>query len=629
MKEAKIGYRNVWRKIDKICEIQGPALYYVTSLAYDGATCTCFIAEDNNFWRDLAVIDVTTGRKTTLMKDVRMGDLVFNPADRSIWGIRHYNGISTVTRVPYPYRKWDQVHSFPYGTDAFDLDISPDGSQLTCAMTRINGTQVLARAEIDSLVSGHPHFDVLCDFEVSSPANFVFSPDGKYLYGSSYYTGVSNIYRYDFALDSMQVITNCETGFFRPVPISADSLVVFRYTGEGFMPVMISAESVGYVSAVKYLGQEVVETHPVLKDWVVKPVAVEGGDESVARRGDYSPLGNMRLVSVYPVVQGYKAYTGFGARMDLADRLGMTKLTLSGSYSPADSLPERERYHLALRFRYWQWSAGGTYNGADFYDLFGPTKTSRKGYSWNLGYRKGLIYNPPRTADLRLHVSGFGDLETMPRYQNVAATFDRFVNFGLTLGYRNLRGTLGAVDYEKGLMAEFSSTGNYVNDEVIPRWYTDFGIGHTLPLDHAPVWLWGSAGYSAGKSEDSFANFYFGGFGNNWVDHQSVKRYREHDAFPGIDLNGVGGTDYGKLTLEWVLPPLRFESIGFTSAYVRWARLSLFSSGLAVNLDDSVRRRELLDAGAQVDFSLVTFSLLESTLNRRMSREVMVSFKIL
>ena len=36
-------------------------------------------------------------------------------------------------------------------------------------------------------------------FGQSVPESFVFSKDGRYLYGSSYYTGVSNIFRYDVA----------------------------------------------------------------------------------------------------------------------------------------------------------------------------------------------------------------------------------------------------------------------------------------------------------------------------------------------------------------------------------------------------------------------------------------------
>ena len=74
------------------------------------------------------------------------------------------------------------------------------------------------------------------------PDDFVFSPDGRYLYGSSYYTGVSNIFRYELATGKLEAVTNTETGFFRPMPLGDDSLIVFRYTGEGFVPARIEAK---------------------------------------------------------------------------------------------------------------------------------------------------------------------------------------------------------------------------------------------------------------------------------------------------------------------------------------------------------------------------------------------------
>ncbi|MGD8627864.1 MAG: hypothetical protein PVH52_02155 [bacterium] len=626
-------------EVEKICDIHGPALYYVTSLAYDPVAGILYFAEDNNSWRDLCSYNLETGVKTSLIENVRMGDLAFNPRDRSIWGVRHYNGISTIARVPVPYTDWDQVYSFPYGRDVFDLAISPDGTYLTCALTEISGTQHLIGISVDSLEAGNADYDVLCDFEVSSPANFVFTPDGKHLYGSSYYTGVSNIYHYDIEQDSMMVVTNCETGLFRPVPFSEDSLIAFKYTGAGFLPGFVSSRPAEYVSAIKYLGQEVVDTHPVLRDWVVKPVAMEGRDSTPARVTGYHPLRSMRLGSVYPVIQGYKDYGTAGLRFDVRDKLGMSNLKVTGAYSPASSLPDRERVHFGLKLNYWQWTISGTYNHADFYDLFGPTKTSRKGYSWGVAYKRTLLYRPPRTTDFNLYVSGFGDLETMPRYQNVPATYDRFISFGLGVTLKNLRGTLGAVDYERGWLLEINSRNNYVNGEVIPLLYAEFGLALGLPFDHSPIWFWGSAGNAFGEEDDSFSNFFFGGFGNNWVDHNSIKRYREHYAFPGLDLNGVGGTNYGKAMLEWVLPPLRFGSVGFTSAYLRWARLSLFTAGVATNVDDEPDRRALLDVGAQLDFRLVTFSLLKSTLSvgyanalekhEKRSEEWMVSLKLL
>ena len=100
-------------------------------------------------------------------------------------------------------------------------------------------------------MDGETSYDVLFDFGFWVPANFVFSPDGRYLLGSSYYSGVSNIYRYDFEEEDMDILSNCESGFFRPVPFSEDSLICVRYTGQGFVPVMIANKPLDNVKKIK------------------------------------------------------------------------------------------------------------------------------------------------------------------------------------------------------------------------------------------------------------------------------------------------------------------------------------------------------------------------------------------
>src|SRR5207302_6139678 len=93
------------------------------------------------------------------------------------------------------------------------------------------------------------------DFGTSVPNGFVFSPDGRYLFGSSYYTGVSNIFRYDLEEKKLDAVTNAETGFFRPVPLGNDRLIVFRYSGEGFVPARITAKPLDDISPITYLGE--------------------------------------------------------------------------------------------------------------------------------------------------------------------------------------------------------------------------------------------------------------------------------------------------------------------------------------------------------------------------------------
>ena len=91
------------------------------------------------------------------------------------------------------------------------------------------------------------------------PNGFVFSPDGRYLYGSSYYTGVSNIFRYDLEAKKVDAVSNTETGLFRPVPLADGRLLVFRYTGRAsFPPGSIRSRS-RTSSAITFLGERLIE----------------------------------------------------------------------------------------------------------------------------------------------------------------------------------------------------------------------------------------------------------------------------------------------------------------------------------------------------------------------------------
>ena len=90
-------------KIDELKDIKGPALYYVTSLAWDPRGRKLYYTTDNNDLRDLNVYDVETHHSERLLKDIRTGDLAFDAADGSIWGVRHNNGLSSLVEIPAPY----------------------------------------------------------------------------------------------------------------------------------------------------------------------------------------------------------------------------------------------------------------------------------------------------------------------------------------------------------------------------------------------------------------------------------------------------------------------------------------------------------------------------------------------
>ncbi|MGH7742098.1 MAG: hypothetical protein ACRENS_08755, partial [Candidatus Eiseniibacteriota bacterium] len=169
--------------IRRLHDVKGPTLYSVCSLAYDPDGKLLFYTTDNNGWRDLMLLDPATRKATQMMKDARVGDLVFNHQDRSLWGIRSFNGISSLVRISAPYRDYSRIVSFPYGHDLYDIDISPDGTMLCGSQTSINGHQTLRMFSIASLMSGDTTSRQLYDFGSAIPETFIFSPDGRSLWG--------------------------------------------------------------------------------------------------------------------------------------------------------------------------------------------------------------------------------------------------------------------------------------------------------------------------------------------------------------------------------------------------------------------------------------------------------------
>ena len=53
-----------------------------------------------------------------------------------------------------------------------------------------------------------------------------------------------------------------------------------------------------------------------------------------------------------------------------------------------------------------------------------------------------------------------------------------------------------------------------------------------------------AAGFANGDRNSTVANFYFGGFGNNYVDDKSIKRYREYSSFPGFDIDQISALSF-------------------------------------------------------------------------------------
>ena len=188
--------------MEKIADIHGAAIFFVTSAAFDPESGDLFYTMDNGHWRDLWMVNVNTKKVKLLVEDLRSGHLAFNRADKSLWGIRNSDGYSTVIRLEPPYNDYKSIKTFGYGGqfdeyDVHTMDISPDGSLLSVVKVDMNGIHRLMHIPMSKALKGDFNGKQIFDFDSSAPENFVFSADGKYQYGSSYYSGVSNIFRYD------------------------------------------------------------------------------------------------------------------------------------------------------------------------------------------------------------------------------------------------------------------------------------------------------------------------------------------------------------------------------------------------------------------------------------------------
>ncbi len=252
-----------------------------------------------------------------------------------------------------------------------------------------------------------------------------------------------------------------------------------------------------------------------------------------------------------------------------------------------------------------------------------------------------LIYDPPRRLDVKFDLKYYDKIDTLPNAQNVETTFDRLVTGEVGLYYSDVRRSIGAVDDEKGIdwyagrpRPTASTTRRSRRCARQPRLRLGPAAGQLVALAAHRGRL------ASNERDNPVANFYFGGFGNNYVDSRSIKRYREYDSFPGFEINEISG-------LSFVRPHGRVEPAAGVVRGRRQARASTSRGcgrrcsrpGCGPTRGGRPFRKDYQNAGAQVDLRFSVLHWYEMTLSlgyavgfvegRRKSDEWMVSLKIM
>lgn len=600
-------------KMKKLAVLDAPMLYSVTFLAYNAAEQKIYITEQNNKYRSLVEVDAQSGKKRTLIPTSRISNLVFNPLDKCIWGVQHDNGYASLVKIPPPYNKSITMYSAEFGRSLFDLSVSNDGKKISASLSGIRGEQSLILFNTDELERGMKEYETIYSLEDNTLTQFRFSSDDRYLIGTSYFTGVSNIWRISLEDKQFELLSNDETGLFNPVQVSDDSLFVLKFMRNGMQPGLIPIEVREDASAIEFLGNRVIENSPEVVNYSLPPASVINIDSVKIDEMAYSPLRNMTLTDAYPDITGFKETVSLGYRLNWRDRIGISNVNVFLGASPWSDYSDKQKLQGMIHWSYWLWSFTASYNKTDFYDLFGPIKRSRAGYSLSLGYHKNMTRRSPFEWHYGFDISHYGDLEVLPEFQNIGTPLKSFQGLSINIGLSKLRTSLGGVDDEKGYLWELTAN-NYVADgSTYPSLISEQSIGWLLPvMRNTSFWIRNSIGQAFGVKTSPFSQFYFGGFRNNYVDWQDPQQYRKVFAFPGQEIDALNAHNFIKTIAELNLQPVRLRNIGATWLYPTYIQPSVFGMHLLRNPDDNSRDHNF-NAGVQLDLELVLFSYLKTT----------------
>ncbi|HKM92204.1 MAG TPA: hypothetical protein VJY41_00990 [Prolixibacteraceae bacterium] len=601
-------------KIRKLATLDSPSLYYSTHLAYDSDNERLFITEQNNNYRSLVQIDVKTKKKKTLIRYSRTGELAYNSADQTIWGVQHDNGYSRLVKIPPPYNKVVPMYSADFGKSLFDLAISNNGKMISSSLTGIRGEQSLILFNIEELETGKKQFRTVYEMEDNTLTQFKFSTNDEYLIGSSYFTGVSNIWRIPLDGSDFELLSNTETGLFMPLQFHPDSLIALKFQRDGMLPVTLQINQIDDANAINYLGNIVAEKNPEVKKWAVPAPPKLNHDTITSRESQYHVLRKMRLMNAYPDISGFKNTVALGYRMNISDPLSFSNINIFVGTSPWSNYKNKQKIHAQFDWKYWNWRLLASYNKTDFYDLFGPTKRSRTGYTIGLNYGRNYSMRKPLVFKYDVGIYTYGDLEVLPQYQNIATPIRNFHAASATAGIEKLRKTLGGVIDEAGFSWEIDATGIYAGKSVYPTIQSNQSIGFLIPvIRNTSFWIRNSMGQSFGDKSSSMSNFYFGGFRNNYVDWQPAEQYRNTLAFPGAQIDEISAHNYIKTMGELNLRPIRLRNVGTGWLYPTYIKSSIFSTHIITDLNKSDITRNIFNFGGQVDVQLVFFSYLKTT----------------
>lgn len=138
--------------------------------------------------------------------------------------------------------------------------------------------------------------------------------------------------------------------------------------------------------------------------------------------------------------------------MSFYDPLSMFSANLFVGASPWSNNAWKNRFHVSADVKYRFWTLKAAWNPTNFYDLFGPRKSSRKGYQVSLAYDYTNKIQAPFTWNWGASLAHYGDMDALPLYQEIEVDqgITSFQTANVYAGLEKVRRTIGFVDGEQG-----------------------------------------------------------------------------------------------------------------------------------------------------------------------------------
>ncbi len=601
----------VRNRFETIADLPTPRLVEVAATAYDPTTQSFYFTTHNDRgYRDLKRLDLRTGQVRRLHRQVRLVSLAIDPTTRDLWGVAVQSGRALLVYSAYPYESPQPVTALLPGTLLGHLAVSPGGREMAATLHRPDGRRSLilidlpASRERERLV-----FRTLSD--VGSPEHPAWSGDGATLYWDAYTNGVSNLFRMRLPDGVTEPLSHVPSGLFRPLWLGPGKLFAFRFTAEGFEPVTLDERPAARLPAVAFRGQQVLARNPELKQWRLHPPQPEPQAKVLRGERTYCGICSLRLDGLIPTLNAAGGTPAAGFFAQYTDPLDQHRILLraattgrSGDLHLGLSYEYRDRVELLLE-----------HTPAYFYDLLNQPPAARGGWRARTAYKHWWIYDRPTK------LAQWFALDWEDRPVDPDEAFDgvigsgRFLTAETRLAAASTRRSIGSVDDERGLLANFSLGLPYDLDSGASalRVATDVTWLRPVLHPHNILRVQLAGGDQSGSELNGAARFRVGGFGNQALEQGTVNRHREPESLPGVPYRSLVARRYLKVGLEKQSPPIHLRRrLGFAHyAEAVWG--NLFVQTLA--LDDGEDSSTWHSAGMQLNLRLQHFYTLQSTLS--------------